>query len=188
MPSSSPTQSPNPLLSHPPFQHEFEDHTSLDKITPKPFQRNPSLRVSDIEEAASGTSKRFFHLHAPTFQPSNIRSKPTSGSSVEMGRTKHQSVQVDMDRLGSSGSGVSLAWTNLCVVAHGKEDARTILRGLNGCAQPSEFLALMGPFGCGKSTLLDALAGGRSIDKEREPSKLFYTNIHLNKKIFCEYV
>ncbi|ERN02454.1 hypothetical protein AMTR_s00215p00018550 [Amborella trichopoda] len=161
MPSSSPTQSTNPLLSHPPFQQESEDHISLDEITPKPLQRNPSLKISDIDENASGTSKRFFHLHAPALQPGNIRSEPTSGRSVEMGRTQHKSVQVDMDPLGSAGSGVSLTWTNLCVMADGKEGGSTILRGLNGCAQPGEFLAIMGPSGCGKSTLLNALAGSR---------------------------
>ncbi|ERM98277.1 hypothetical protein AMTR_s02394p00007650 [Amborella trichopoda] len=137
--------------------------TPLMKLLRNHFKETPSLRVCDIDEDASSTSKRFFHLHAPALQPGNIRSEPTSGRSVEMGRTKHKPVQVDMDPLDSAGSGVSLTRTNLFVVALGKEGARTILRGLNGYAQPDEFLAIMGPSGCGKSTLLDALAGSRPL-------------------------
>ncbi|KAL4196292.1 hypothetical protein AMTRI_Chr04g245470 [Amborella trichopoda] len=158
-PRSSPTQSPNPFLGRNPFQHESKDDISLDEITPKPFQPNPSLDVSDTDEDASTTTECFFHLNSPALQPAKICSKHTAETSVEMGRTKHKSVLPDIDPVGSIGSKLSLTWTDLWVTALGTEGACTILKGLNGCAQPGEVLAIMGPSGCGKSTLLDALAG-----------------------------
>ncbi|ERM94421.1 hypothetical protein AMTR_s00010p00257130 [Amborella trichopoda] len=154
---SNPTQSPNPLLGHHPFRHESKDDIYLDEITSKPFQRNPSLNVSDTDEDASTTTKCFFHLNSPALQPARICSKRTVETSVEMGRTKHKSVRPDMDLVGSTG----LTWTDLWVTAHGTEGVCTILKGLNGRAQPGEVLAIMGPSGCGKSTLLDALASLR---------------------------
>ncbi|ERN18460.1 hypothetical protein AMTR_s00325p00017120 [Amborella trichopoda] len=81
--------------------------TPLMKLLRNHFKETPSLRFCDIDEDASGTSKRFFHLHAPALQPGNICSEPTSERSVEMGRTKHKSVQVDIDPLDLAGSGVT---------------------------------------------------------------------------------
>ncbi|KAI3952672.1 hypothetical protein MKX01_013634 [Papaver californicum] len=62
----------------------------------------------------------------------------------------------------STGSSVVLTWEDLCVRVPSpscKGNDKAIIEGLNGYAQPSEVLAIMGPSGSGKSTLLDALAG-----------------------------
>ncbi|KAI3873927.1 hypothetical protein MKW98_001576 [Papaver atlanticum] len=66
-----------------------------------------------------------------------------------------------------TGAEVLLTWDDLWVTVpsssgsgtRGKNNGKAILQGLNGYAQPSEVLAIMGPSGSGKSTLLDALAG-----------------------------
>ncbi|RZC72717.1 hypothetical protein C5167_048193 [Papaver somniferum] len=63
--------------------------------------------------------------------------------------------------------GVLLTWDDLWVTvpslgsgsSSNNNNGRDLLQGLNGYAQPSEILAVMGPSGSGKSTLLDALAG-----------------------------
>ncbi|KAI3850888.1 hypothetical protein MKX03_035943 [Papaver bracteatum] len=63
--------------------------------------------------------------------------------------------------------GVLLTWDDLWVTvpssgsgsSSNNNNGRALLQGLNGYAQPSEILAIMGPSGSGKSTLLDALAG-----------------------------
>ncbi|KAI3845463.1 hypothetical protein MKX03_023398 [Papaver bracteatum] len=62
--------------------------------------------------------------------------------------------------------GVLLTWDDLWVTVPSSgsssstdNNGRALLQGLNGYAQPSEILAIMGPSGSGKSTLLDALAG-----------------------------
>ncbi|ERM98847.1 hypothetical protein AMTR_s00216p00024860 [Amborella trichopoda] len=159
-PSSSPTQSPNPLLGNLPFRHESKVDICLNEITPKPFQR-PTLNVFGTDGDASTITECFFHLNSPALQQPKICSKRTTETTVEMGRTKHKSVRPDMDPVGSTRSKLSLTWTDLWVTAHGIEGACTILKGLNGCAQPGEVLAIMGPSGCGKSILLDALAGLR---------------------------
>ncbi|KAI3896292.1 hypothetical protein MKW92_023054 [Papaver armeniacum] len=63
-------------------------------------------------------------------------------------------------------TGVLLTWEDLWVTVPSSgsgsstdNNGRALLQGLNGYAQPSEILAIMGPSGSGKSTLLDALAG-----------------------------
>ncbi|KAI3943741.1 hypothetical protein MKW98_004246 [Papaver atlanticum] len=66
-----------------------------------------------------------------------------------------------------AGAGVLLTWDDLWVTipssgsgrSGNNNNGRALLEGLNGYAQPSEILAIMGPSGSGKSTLLDALAG-----------------------------
>ncbi|KAI3873929.1 hypothetical protein MKW98_001578 [Papaver atlanticum] len=79
----------------------------------------------------------------------------------------------------STGGGVLLTWDDLWVTVPssgsgtGKNNGRALLQGLNGYAQPSEILAIMGPSGSGKSTLLDALAGrGASNTKQSELIKV----------------
>ncbi|KAI3873930.1 hypothetical protein MKW98_001579 [Papaver atlanticum] len=63
-------------------------------------------------------------------------------------------------------TGVLLTWEDLWVTVPSSgigsstdNNGRALLQGLNGYAQTSEILAIMGPSGSGKSTLLDALAG-----------------------------
>ncbi|KAI3968037.1 hypothetical protein MKW92_052032 [Papaver armeniacum] len=72
------------------------------------------------------------------------------------------------DTSSCTGAEVFLTWDDLWVTVpsssvsgstRGKNNGRALLQGLNGYAQPSEILAIMGPSGSGKSTLLDALAG-----------------------------
>ncbi|KAI3931529.1 hypothetical protein MKW92_011131, partial [Papaver armeniacum] len=60
-----------------------------------------------------------------------------------------------------TGAGILLTWDDLWVnvpSSRSNKNGRALLQGLNGYAQPSEILAIMGPSGSGKSTLLDALA------------------------------
>ncbi|XP_026391162.1 ABC transporter G family member 11-like isoform X2 [Papaver somniferum] len=71
------------------------------------------------------------------------------------------------DTSSCTGAEAFLTWDDLWVTVpsssgtdtRGKNNGKAILQGLNGYAQPSEILAIMGPSGSGKSTLLDALAG-----------------------------
>ncbi|XP_010534742.1 PREDICTED: ABC transporter G family member 13 isoform X2 [Tarenaya hassleriana] len=54
-----------------------------------------------------------------------------------------------------------VVWEDVMVMIpnFGEGPTRRLLNGLNGFAEPSRILAIMGPSGSGKSTLLDALAG-----------------------------
>ncbi|KAI3851022.1 hypothetical protein MKX03_014447 [Papaver bracteatum] len=80
------------------------------------------------------------------------------------------------DHLGGSsctGSGVLLTWDDLWVTvpsSGSNNNGRALLQGLNGYAQPSEILAIMGPSGSGKSTLLDGLAGRLASNKRQSGS------------------
>ncbi|RZC64444.1 hypothetical protein C5167_008135 [Papaver somniferum] len=75
-----------------------------------------------------------------------------------------------------TGGGVLLTWDDLWVTVPssgsgtGKSNGRALLQGLNGYAQPSEILAIMGPSGSGKSTLLDALAGRGASNRRQSGS------------------
>ncbi|KAI3845461.1 hypothetical protein MKX03_023396, partial [Papaver bracteatum] len=77
----------------------------------------------------------------------------------------------------SSGGGVLLTWDDLWVTVPSsrngasKNNGRALLQGLDGYAQPSEILAIMGPSGSGKSTLLDAL-GGRGASNTRQSGSI----------------
>ncbi|XP_047322164.1 ABC transporter G family member 15-like [Impatiens glandulifera] len=58
--------------------------------------------------------------------------------------------------------GAYLVWEDLTVVlpnSGGGSSPKSLLRGINGYAEPSRIMAIMGPSGSGKSTLLDSLAG-----------------------------
>ncbi|XP_047321410.1 ABC transporter G family member 15-like [Impatiens glandulifera] len=71
----------------------------------------------------------------------------------------------DLEMFGGEyeGGGAYLVWEDLTVVlpnsGGGGISPRRLLRGLNGYAEPSRIMAIMGPSGSGKSTLLDSLAG-----------------------------
>ncbi|KAI3843114.1 hypothetical protein MKW92_037988 [Papaver armeniacum] len=74
----------------------------------------------------------------------------------------------------SEGAGVLLTWEDLWVTvpslgsgSSSNNNGKALLQGLNGYAQPSEILAIMGPSGSGKSTLLDALAGRLASNKKQ---------------------
>ncbi|EFJ34268.1 ATP-binding cassette transporter [Selaginella moellendorffii] len=69
-------------------------------------------------------------------------------------------------------SSVVLAWRDLTVSVSSSQggQARKVLHGLTGYAEPGRLLAVMGPSGSGKSTLLDSLAGRLARNAEREGS------------------
>ncbi|EFJ31332.1 ATP-binding cassette transporter [Selaginella moellendorffii] len=69
-------------------------------------------------------------------------------------------------------SSVVLAWRDLTVSVSSSQggQARKVLHGLTGYAEPGRLLAVMGPSGSGKSTLLDSLAGRLARNAKREGS------------------
>ncbi|RZC92680.1 hypothetical protein C5167_028455 [Papaver somniferum] len=122
-------------------------------------------------------------MYIPNLNPSNsplpfLNNKPSSSMEIE-------SPLPTPDELGngrqtgsfngpsSTGSGVLLTWDDLWVTipsSGSNNNGRALLQGLNGYAQPSEILAIMGRSGSGKSTLLDGLAGRLASNKRQSGS------------------
>ncbi|KAI3929371.1 hypothetical protein MKW92_005105 [Papaver armeniacum] len=95
--------------------------------------------------------------------PMEMESPLTTSNELGMGRQRGSFKGSDS----CTEDGVLLTWDDLWVTvpssgsssSSSNNNGGALLQGLNGYAQPSEILAIMGPSGSGKSTLLDALAG-----------------------------
>ena len=115
---------------------------SLDS-TSSDTHSSPTIKTSNTLELLSSCTSTRTSLSCPSTSTSRSSSGDLSTSSSS-----------------SPSSRAGVAWRDLRVtVQSSRKQARVLLHGLSGYAEPGNILAIMGPSGSGKSTLLDALAG-----------------------------
>lgn len=99
---------------------------------------------------------------------------------------------LQMGRDGNEGA-MFLVWEDLHVIqpkSSSNGNARTLLKGLTGYAEPGRIMAVMGPSGSGKTTLLDSLAGNFPVSLLISFTSLDYLGLRTSLAVstVCTYI